>query len=625
MPSPARTIAVCNDFLRDLPNQLDNATANRSWLAAVVRHLAGPGFQVQELGNDQPGLRHLDTVAFMRTLDLPISNEGWAAAWDGEPSDRFVKLLTTRLAATNLVVGFGLPNVVVRALQARSIRFIDFEISPLRFAASLEVDIRTNVPALTGCPAWQLPLAGFDAAAIDLVGWAARFCPNSIPADAGQVGVIFGQTELDAALVHDGRIAGFPPFAPAIRQWAAGLDHVLFRPHPYATSTRAFEDLRRILPTIRPTLMNSYQLLASQRLSRVLALSSGIIDEATCFHTPAMRLFMPKRRTAGLHYSIAGNLNVLRGDVLEPLLTGQPLPPVEAGRFDLRKQFRVAWGLTDQAVPSDFHAPPAAGSGRFNPRRMKLRHRLRKFARQLVAGVSLPGRRASARAAADAVPPAGRLAARAKDFSYGSGERQTAHEYDQIRRDHRTRYELAHRLLPPDIAVLDLFCGNGYGSFLLSQNREVHGIDGSQPAIEVAEKCFRNFGATFAARCYPFEDGGEYDAIVSYESIEHVPDGAAFFRFLVSRLRPGGMILYSTPNEDLLPFDRTRHIHHHRHYSHRETLDFALASGLRIESWYGQDVYAGASLLDEQRMELQRGTPGQFTVVVARKPAARAA
>jgi hypothetical protein len=117
---------------------------------------------------------------------------------------------------------------------------------------------------------------------------------------------------------------------------------------------------------------------------------------------------------------------------------------------------------------------------------------------------------------------------------------------------------------------------------------------------------------------------------VSYESIEHVPDGGEFFRFLVQHLRPGGWILYSTPNENLLPFNRNVHIHHHRHYTHGETLEFARSGGLMIEDWYGQDVYKSITegppaLLAEDDMELKRGLSGQFTVVVARKPTSRAA
>lgn len=305
--------------------------------------------------------------------------------------------------------------------------------------------------------------------------------------------------------------------------------------------------------------------------------------------------------------------------------------------FDLRTQFKMNWGLTDTPVPGDFHNPPTLtflGIVDEQPQpqqhKPKLRHRLRKLAQRVVSFTLAGG---GSRVRSKLMPPSSAVTVprpSSKDFSYGSGERQTADDYAHIRRDHQARYELAHQLLPRDISVLDLFFGNAYGSFLLAETREVTGIDGSATAIKVADRCFKRSGSQFASCCYPFEDGSECDAIVSYESIEHVPDGGEFFRFLVQHLRPGGWILYSTPNENLLPFNRNVHIHHHRHYTHGETLEFARSGGLMIEDWYGQDVYKSITegppaLLAEDDMEPKRGISGQFTAVVARKPTSRAA
>ncbi|MCE9630139.1 MAG: hypothetical protein K8S94_05380 [Planctomycetia bacterium] len=358
MAGEVASIAVCNDFLRDDPNGLGNHPANRAWLAAIVRHLSGPRFQVQEMGSGDSRCRHIDVAECMRALDMPLGPEGWAAAWDSQPNAVFLDVLARHVGDADLVVGFGLPNIVVRAIDAMSIRFLDFEVSPLRFATNLELDARTNIPALAHCSAWQRPLGGFDTAAVDLIGRVARWCPDLVPAAAGNVGVIFGQIDIDAALIHEGTIVDFSDFVPEITTWAEGLDHVLYRPHPYAADHRAFDQLRRILPRVRPTLMNSYQLLASQRLSRILALSSGIIDEASFFQVPATRLFMPRRRKAGFHWSSVANLNLVRGEVLERLLADDPLPEIEPAQFDLRRQFQLAWGLSDDLVPSDFLVPP---------------------------------------------------------------------------------------------------------------------------------------------------------------------------------------------------------------------------------------------------------------------------
>jgi hypothetical protein len=85
-----------------------------------------------------------------------------------------------------------------------------------------------------------------------------------------------------------------------------------------------------------------------------------------------------------------------------------------------------------------------------------------------------------------------------------------------------------------------------------------------------------------------------------------------------------GYLIFSTPNETLLPFDPAIQIHHVRHYTLDEALGLATNNGGRIETWFGQNVYQIANdgkltVLNENSMELECEKPGQFTTVVARK------
>ena len=52
---------------------------------------------------------------------------------------------------------------------------------------------------------------------------------------------------------------------------------------------------------------------------------------------------------------------------------------------------------------------------------------------------------------------------------------------------HVQRYKFADKILPNNIKILDLACGVGYGSNLLSRNRFVTGIDIDKDAIEYAK------------------------------------------------------------------------------------------------------------------------------------------
>lgn len=214
------------------------------------------------------------------------------------------------------------------------------------------------------------------------------------------------------------------------------------------------------------------------------------------------------------------------------------------------------------------------------------------------------------------------------DFGLHSGERQVATRYEDIRADHRYRYEWVDARLPEGGRGIDAFCGNGYGTWHLSRKRNVWGIDGSVQAIRLAEQHYRRSGSFFSHALYPFELPAEhFDFVVSLESVEHVEDGAAFFATLVHSLKPGGLLFFSIPCEERLPHARlSGSFHfHHRHYTFEEATTPALAQGLEIIGWAGQDVYAFspdgklALLTDPAAMRLKEETMGQFLLFCCRR------
>ena len=212
------------------------------------------------------------------------------------------------------------------------------------------------------------------------------------------------------------------------------------------------------------------------------------------------------------------------------------------------------------------------------------------------------------------------------DLSLHSGERQVATEYSGIRADHRFRYEWANNHISEGGFGLDIFCGNGYGTWLLAQTRLVVGIDASTDAIRLAETHFRTARTLFCANYYPFDlPSNTFDFVVSLESVEHVKDGATFFQSLVNSLKPGGVVVFSTPCEDLLPHAMTGNHFHFKHYTLQETLALASSYGLELLDWAGQNTYTfqadgrqGSLLLDSE-MHLSAREAGQFLVLLSRK------
>ena len=179
-----------------------------------------------------------------------------------------------------------------------------------------------------------------------------------------------------------------------------------------------------------------------------------------------------------------------------------------------------------------------------------------------------------------------------RNFALHSGERQTATTYDGTRIDHRNRYEWAETHLPVCGCGLDIFCGNGYGTWKLSETRSVIGYDASNEAIDFAKAHFQRGGAIFLQGLYPFDiPEGCFDFVVSFESVGYVEGGQAFFKALAASLKPGGRFVFSVPCEDVLPLKITGNAFHFKHYTLPEIEQMMEENTLKLVDWAGQNTY----------------------------------
>jgi SAM-dependent methyltransferase len=99
-------------------------------------------------------------------------------------------------------------------------------------------------------------------------------------------------------------------------------------------------------------------------------------------------------------------------------------------------------------------------------------------------------------------------------------------------------------------AVLDMACGEGYGSAVLARRAaSVIGVDGNPEAHEHARLRYTRPGLSFEwGAVESYGEHGAFDAVVFLQTIEHVVDPAAVLAHFRRLLAPGGVAYISTPN-----------------------------------------------------------------------------
>lgn len=204
-----------------------------------------------------------------------------------------------------------------------------------------------------------------------------------------------------------------------------------------------------------------------------------------------------------------------------------------------------------------------------------------------------------------------------------TGERFLPGTPGEIWIEHWHRYHFAARWAAGK-RVLDVACGEGYGTSLLARTAaHVTGVDISPEAIAHAHRAYAGTpNAEFVeSSCtrLPLPDAS-IDLAVSFETLEHIAEQEEFLDELVRVLAPGGLLILSSPNKAEYS-DRTgfRNEYHVKEL-YREELDRLLSARFPALAWFGQRASFYSLLAPDDRepaagqlvevSEAQASTPG---------------
>lgn len=162
-------------------------------------------------------------------------------------------------------------------------------------------------------------------------------------------------------------------------------------------------------------------------------------------------------------------------------------------------------------------------------------------------------------------------------------------------KDHFDRYEFAKKYLKPDFVVLDAACGTGYGSEILARSvKKVVGLEISDHALDWGRKHHQRENVELRKadlnKKLDFSDN-YFDAIVSFETLEHVANQDNLLSEFKRVLRPGGVLIISSPDRDIITTKGgAQNEYHINELSKKEFVD-TMNKYFKTEEIFGQTKY----------------------------------
>ncbi|EHJ45958.1 Methyltransferase type 11 (plasmid) [Solidesulfovibrio carbinoliphilus subsp. oakridgensis] len=184
--------------------------------------------------------------------------------------------------------------------------------------------------------------------------------------------------------------------------------------------------------------------------------------------------------------------------------------------------------------------------------------------------------------------------------------------------EHLHRYAFA-RDLAAGKAVLDIACGEGYGSNLLAQRAaSVVGVDIAPDVVAHATEKYQRPNLEFRhGSCLdiPMPDAS-VDLLVSLETLEHFVEHEVFLREIKRVLRPQGLLVLSSPNRPEFSERHNISYPHHVRELDRQEFDDLITPHFRNIRMVCQRLLFGSCLFPETEATARVGVySGTFTEV----------
>lgn len=298
MKGPARMV-ITGDVLRVNADGSPNQPINIRWLyhllkCPLARALGASDVDLVVWDDLGAGI---DARRIYSLCGLAATEENWARLTTAEELPPAAVESLRPYFDPSIVVGFELPDVLLRAFLRLGIDYVDLTIHPARFLDDIIFGIRTSIPeAFEALKRRGISEEIFHIHAGLHQATVSRMAPLLIPPDSC---LCVGQTRVDKSLVSNGQILSLLDYLEDFKRIATRHTRTFFKPHPYAEGQEEILRALRKLADVEVTHDNVYRLLCDDQITEVFGISSSVVYEAGFFGKKATYLYRNPITLAG--------------------------------------------------------------------------------------------------------------------------------------------------------------------------------------------------------------------------------------------------------------------------------------------------------------------------------------
>ncbi len=203
-----------------------------------------------------------------------------------------------------------------------------------------------------------------------------------------------------------------------------------------------------------------------------------------------------------------------------------------------------------------------------------------------------------------------------------TGERLEKHITNETMLEHLHRYAIAVDFAH-EKTVLDIACGEGYGCQLLaSQALKVTGVDIDPATIRKAKQQYPDARINFlegSIEAIPCPDNS-FDLVTCFETLEHITGQEQALKEIRRVLKPGGVLLISTPDKANYSDKPGYQNPFHQKELYENEFRELLAGFFAFTGFYKQQSIHASLLLQEKDPSLNSLFTGDYNGILKKTP-----